>query len=207
MFETISMAPPDPILGLTEAFRKDSNPDKINLSVGVYKDSQGNTPLLGCVQEAKKRLLERERGQGYLGIDGLPEFTRLARELLFCPQGDAASHEALASGRAVTAQTPGCLLSQSALRQIPLAEIERAAFKTDVIEPTPQAIGRGPQSGMALTDDDLQAVADAYITARNQRIPVQAFVATQFGVALSTAAKRIAAARRRGFITPDTPPK
>ena len=46
MFETISMAPPDPILGLTEAFRKDSNPDKINLSVGVYKDSQGNTPLL-----------------------------------------------------------------------------------------------------------------------------------------------------------------
>jgi hypothetical protein len=107
----------------------------------------------------------------------------------------------------VTAQTPGCLLSQSALRQIPLAEIERAAFKTEVIEPTPQASGRGPQSGMALTDDDLQAVADAYITARNQRIPVQAFVADRFGVAVSTAAKRIAAARRHGFITPDTPPK
>jgi aspartate/tyrosine/aromatic aminotransferase len=73
----------------------------------VYKDSQGNTPLLACVQEAKKRLVERERGQGYLGIDGLPEFTRLTRELLFCPDGDAASHEALSSGRAVTAQTPG----------------------------------------------------------------------------------------------------
>lgn len=107
----------------------------------------------------------------------------------------------------VTAQTPGCLLSQSVLRQVPLAEIERAAFQTEVIEPTPQASGRGPQSGMALTDDDLQAVADAYITARNQRIPVQAFVADRFGVAVSTAAKRIAAARRHGFITPDTPPK
>jgi hypothetical protein len=107
----------------------------------------------------------------------------------------------------VTAQTPGCLLSQTVLRQIPLAEIERAAFKTEVMEPNQQTSGNGPQSGMALTDDDLQAVADAYITARNQRIPVQAFVAAQFGVALSTAAKRIAAARRRGFINPDTPPK
>ena len=111
------------------------------------------------------------------------------------------------SAISVTAQTRGCLLSQSVLRQIPLAEIERAAFKAEVIESTQQASGRGPQSGMALTDDDLQAVADAYITARNQRVPVQAFVADRFGVAVSTAAKRIAAARRRGFITPDTPPK
>jgi hypothetical protein len=107
----------------------------------------------------------------------------------------------------VSAQTPGCLLSQTVLRQIPLAEIERAAFKTEASAPNQETNGNGPQSGMALTDGDLQAVADAYITARNQRIPVQAFVATQFGVALSTAAKRIAAARRRGFITPDTPPK
>ena len=38
MFESIEMAPPDPILGLTEAFNEDENPDKINLGVGVYKD-------------------------------------------------------------------------------------------------------------------------------------------------------------------------
>ena len=46
MFESLSMAPPDAILGLGEAFRKDSNPNKINLSVGVYKDAAGNTPIL-----------------------------------------------------------------------------------------------------------------------------------------------------------------
>ncbi len=39
MFETITPAPPDAILGLTDAFKKDPNPKKINLGVGVYKDS------------------------------------------------------------------------------------------------------------------------------------------------------------------------
>ena len=46
MLEAIQSAPPDAILGLTEAFRKASNPDKINLSVGVYQDETGTTPIL-----------------------------------------------------------------------------------------------------------------------------------------------------------------
>ena len=44
MFESLDTAPPDAILGLTEAFKKDPNPDKINLTVGVYKDEHGETP-------------------------------------------------------------------------------------------------------------------------------------------------------------------
>ena len=40
MFEAVDVAPPDPILGLTEAFKQDPNPNKINLGVGVYKDEQ-----------------------------------------------------------------------------------------------------------------------------------------------------------------------
>ena len=39
MFEKVPIAPPDPILGLTELFKADPNPDKINLSVGVYQDA------------------------------------------------------------------------------------------------------------------------------------------------------------------------
>ena len=46
MFETIKTAPPDPILGLTEAFNQDPNPNKINLAVGVYKD--GSRPDTGA---------------------------------------------------------------------------------------------------------------------------------------------------------------
>ncbi|MEO8495442.1 MAG: amino acid aminotransferase [Planctomycetota bacterium] len=102
MFETFEMAPPDSILGLSEAFKNDANPNKINLSVGVYKNASGATPILRCVKEAERRLLDQEQTKGYLGIDGLPDFCRLARELLF-----TADHEVLTSGRSVSLQTPG----------------------------------------------------------------------------------------------------
>lgn len=102
MFETLEMAPPDAILGLNEAFKKDPNPDKINLSVGVYKDAGGNTPVLKCVKEAERRILEGEQSKGYLSIDGLPVFGEKARALLF-----GKDHEIVTSGRAATVQTPG----------------------------------------------------------------------------------------------------
>lgn len=102
MFETLEMAPPDAILGIAEACKKDSNPNKINLSVGVYKNAEGHTPILKCVKEAERRLLDEEQSKSYLAIDGLADFGRLARELLF-GQGQ----EALTSSRAVSVQTPG----------------------------------------------------------------------------------------------------
>ena len=43
MFESLPLAPPDPILGLTDAFKRDPNPNKINLGVGVYQDEAGKT--------------------------------------------------------------------------------------------------------------------------------------------------------------------
>jgi aspartate/tyrosine/aromatic aminotransferase len=102
MFESIEMAPPDAILGLTEAFNRDPNPDKINLSVGVYKDANGKTPVLECVKEAERRLLDEEAAKGYLAIHGIPEYGDYARELLF-----GAGHEILTSGRSVALQAPG----------------------------------------------------------------------------------------------------
>ena len=56
MFETLQLAPPDPILGLTEAFKKDPRPNKINLSVGVYKDENGETPILATVVTVLPRM-------------------------------------------------------------------------------------------------------------------------------------------------------
>ena len=60
MFEQKAPAPPDAILGLTEAFRADSNPGKINLGVGVYKDADGATPVLSSVKKAEATLLSSE---------------------------------------------------------------------------------------------------------------------------------------------------
>ena len=56
MLEKIEAAPKDAILGLTESFKADPRGEKINLSVGVYQDETGKTPLLECVKEAERRL-------------------------------------------------------------------------------------------------------------------------------------------------------
>jgi aspartate/tyrosine/aromatic aminotransferase len=102
MLDALPLAPPDSILGLTEAFKQDPNPRKINLSVGVYKDEQGNTPILACVKEAERRLLASETNKGYLSIEGHAEYAARVQELLF-----GSGSEVLAGRRAVTAQTPG----------------------------------------------------------------------------------------------------
>ena len=82
-FTEIQTAPPDAILGLTEAFLADLNPNKMNLSVGVYKDASGQTPVLRCVKEAERRLIETETTKGYLPIDGLPDYRESVRKLVF----------------------------------------------------------------------------------------------------------------------------
>lgn len=98
-FSHIATAPPDSILGLTEAFVADSNPNKMNLSVGVYKDASGLTPVLQSVKEAERRLIENEKTKGYLPIDGLPDYRTHVRKLVF---GDSVD-----SSRIAVLQTPG----------------------------------------------------------------------------------------------------
>lgn len=102
MFATIQKAPPDPILGITEAFQKDPRTTKVNLSVGVFKDESGQTPVLECVKQAEKLLLETEKNKLYRPIEGDPIYDRGVRELLF--GRDAAR---TTDGTAVTCHTPG----------------------------------------------------------------------------------------------------
>lgn len=102
MFEHIIAAPADPILGLADTFRADPRAHKINLSVGVYKDDAGQTPVLHSVKKAEKRLLEEESSKNYLGIDGLASFATCTQALLF-----GADSAIVREKRAKTAQTPG----------------------------------------------------------------------------------------------------
>lgn len=102
MLEALQMAPPDSILGLNEAFKADVNPDKINLSVGVYQDKDNRTPILDCVKEAERRLVESQTSKGYLAITGIAEYGRIVRQLVF-----GADHPLVADGRAATLQAPG----------------------------------------------------------------------------------------------------
>ncbi|MCC7192132.1 MAG: aspartate/tyrosine/aromatic aminotransferase [Phycisphaeraceae bacterium] len=102
MFESIDIAPPDSILGITDAFNKDTNPRKINLSVGIYKDAQGKTPILESVKEAERRILANETNKNYKPIEGDPTYDALVQELLF-----GRDHELIRAKRVATAHTPG----------------------------------------------------------------------------------------------------
>ncbi|HOC69543.1 MAG TPA: amino acid aminotransferase [Candidatus Hydrogenedentes bacterium] len=102
MFEQIEMAPADAILGLTDAFKKDPNPNKINLGVGIYKDGDGGTPTLESVRKAEKRIFELGGTKTYLPIPGSPAFGEAVRTLLF-----GETHPVIQSRRACTAHTPG----------------------------------------------------------------------------------------------------
>ncbi len=102
MFEHIQPAPRDPILGLTESFREDPNPKKINLSVGVYQDATGKTPILESVRKAGQLVLERQKSMSYLPIPGSPAYAAAVQQLMF-----GEGHEVEASGRAATSHTPG----------------------------------------------------------------------------------------------------
>lgn len=102
LFSTVEQAPEDPILGLSEQYRADPRPTKVNLGVGVYQDATGRLPLLRCVEIAEQRLAEHPKPRGYLPIDGLGSYDADVRELVF-----GADSAVLAAGRVVTIQSLG----------------------------------------------------------------------------------------------------
>jgi aspartate/tyrosine/aromatic aminotransferase len=102
MFNTLPAAPPDSILGLTDAWKNDPNPLKVNLGVGVFKDDAGNTPILASVKAAEAVILQTATTKSYMPISGLPEYGACVQEMIF-----GAGHEIITAGRARTAHTPG----------------------------------------------------------------------------------------------------
>lgn len=102
LFSTVEMAPRDPILGLNEQFAADTNPNKVNLGVGVYFDENGKLPLLQCVQAAEKAMMDKPTARGYLPIDGIAAYDNAVKGLVF-----GADSEPVKSGRVATVQAIG----------------------------------------------------------------------------------------------------
>lgn len=102
LFEGVTLAPRDPILGLNEQFNTDPRTHKVNLGVGVYYNEQGAMPLLSTVHDVELKLADQAASRGYLPIDGLSTYNLGAQQLLLGT--DAA---AITDGRAVTIQTLG----------------------------------------------------------------------------------------------------
>ena len=102
MFQSLKSLPPDPILGLTAAFKQENNPNKVDLGIGVYKDEKGNTPVMTAVKQAEQAILNSQLTKAYLGPMGSPEYNRAIAKLILGK--DLLDN---LGGRRVTIQTPG----------------------------------------------------------------------------------------------------
>ena len=100
MFDAVPVNPPDAIFGLNEQFKKDSSDSKVNLTVGVYKDANGQTPIMTAVKQAEQILLENSTTKSYLPIDGAPEYRSGVADLIL---GASLAEQVCPA----TAQTPG----------------------------------------------------------------------------------------------------
>jgi aspartate aminotransferase len=102
MLERLERLPIDPILGLMGLFRADTDPRKVDLGVGVYRDDQGHTPVLASVRQAEQTVLSRQTTKTYVGPAGNIAFNQAMARLVL---GDG--HPALAADRVRSIQAPG----------------------------------------------------------------------------------------------------
>lgn len=102
MFEVLPLLPNDPILGLSIAYANDTNPNKVDLGVGVYKNDLGQTPIIKAVAEAEKLRIARDTTKAYTPPAGVPGANEVSTRLVF-----GADHPAVAAGRVRTVQAPG----------------------------------------------------------------------------------------------------
>ena len=102
MFDRLNAVPPDPILGIISAYAADPSPKKIDLGIGVYRDEQGNTPILECVKKAEQILDSTQTTKSYLGPPGVAGFNSAMTRLIFGAESSVVNDE-----RVRTIQTPG----------------------------------------------------------------------------------------------------
>lgn len=82
MLATLETVAPDPLWGLTAAFRADPRPTKVDLVVGVYRDETGRTPVMAAVKAAEERLAAAGVSKAYRGLAGNAEFNAHLAALL-----------------------------------------------------------------------------------------------------------------------------
>ena len=151
LFSAVEMAPRDPILGLNEQYNADTNPNKVNLGVGVYFDDNGKLPLLQCVQAAEKAMMDKPAARGYLPIDGLAAYDNAVKALVF-----GADSAVVKDGRVVLN------IAERAVAKLELGDdalrfsARFGGVSQNVVVPVPAVIAvyaRETGQGMALPED------------------------------------------------------
>lgn len=92
------MGPPDPIVGLNEAFAEDKAPNKINVGVGAYRSDDGLPLVLPCVREAEQLITNNPKlNHEYLGILGDAQFVDLALKFVYGNDSSVLSEKRVAA--------------------------------------------------------------------------------------------------------------
>ena len=99
MLEQLQQQPPDKILALMQTFKEDPRANKLDLGIGVYKNENGQTPIINAVKKAEKILWEQETTKSYTKLTGDSDFQTVMKELIF---SDCVSENIIS-----TAHTPG----------------------------------------------------------------------------------------------------
>lgn len=99
VWSNVEMGPPDAILGVSEAFKKDTNPNKINLGVGAYRDDNNKPFVLPSVRKAESIISSKALDKEYAPISGSAEFCNAAMALAI-----GADNPVLKAGRNATVQ-------------------------------------------------------------------------------------------------------
>ncbi|WP_264876745.1 amino acid aminotransferase [Vibrio agarivorans] len=107
MFSQLPTPTLDPILSLSVAYRNDARADKVDLGIGVYKNSQGETPIMEAIVQAQKIVAETQTTKAYVGLAGCEEFNQSMIDLLLSGTS--------AMDRVAAIQTPG---ASGALRML-----------------------------------------------------------------------------------------
>lgn len=128
VWSKVEKGPEDPILGVTVAFNKDTNANKMNLGVGAYRDDSGKPFVLDSVRTAEKRILDQKLDHEYLPIAGLASFTKAAAALAL---GNDSTH--IKEKRIATVQT----LSGTGALRVAADFINRFLPGKDVYFPDP----------------------------------------------------------------------
>lgn len=88
----VEQGPPDAILGITEAFKKDTHPQKMNLGAGAYRDDAGKPFVLSCIRKAEQNLTEQLLDKEYSTIAGIPLFCKNSAKLAFGEDSEVISN-------------------------------------------------------------------------------------------------------------------
>ncbi|KAK3077115.1 Aspartate aminotransferase, mitochondrial [Coniosporium uncinatum] len=98
----VAQGPPDAILGITEAFKADSHPEKINLGVGAYRDDKGKPYVLPSVKQAEKKIIDANLDKEYAGITGVPAFAKAAALLAYGPDSAPIKEDRIAITQSIS---------------------------------------------------------------------------------------------------------